>query len=430
MKRTGILLAASLLSGLLISGCAYEDYLSSDSSVVKTTSAETTVATENTVVEDTAPKAEEKTVSIFTTNSELNIRSGVGTSNGVIYVAKKGERLEMTGNEEVSGSGSTWYEVITPSGNGWCSGNYGTVSEETVTVDSGAEVAAGADLKTTLIGTYKGVDGSVLTFLADGTADYYFRSDDRGVLQGQEWSVYENRVTWKYNGQYDIYADVNGGDVSSLTFKCDESVWTDEQYTKVSNEAAHWTIEQCDAFLDGTASASVAGTTANATAPLSKEEAIKQALSGLTVVEDEIEQIKQYKPSVFPQYSNSRTFLLPFIGEKNGRYVLAIRYNYYGSEYLGWDKLVLAVDDARYEKKVDWFDVKRDFDGKFNSYEVYTLTSPKEADIALLREIANSTKTIIRFKGDNTKFDFTVPEEDKKAINEVLDAYDIIMQNQ
>ena len=259
MRRLCSLLVVLLVSGLLISGCAYEDYLSSDSSDVKTSSVETNAATEEEKTVDTTPKYEEKTISVYTTSAELNIRSGVGTSNEVIYVAQSGERLEMTGSEGKSGSGATWYEVITPNGVGWCSGNYGTVSEETVTVEIGtgatALITKGADLETVLIGTYKGADGSVLTFLPDGTADYYFKSDSRGVLQGQAWSITENRITWKYDGQYDIYADVKGGDVSNLTFIGDESVWTEEQYIKVSNEAAHWTIEECNAFLDSNASA-------------------------------------------------------------------------------------------------------------------------------------------------------------------------------
>ena len=40
------------------------------------------------------------------------------------------------------------------------------------------------------------------------------------------------------------------------------------------------------------------------------------------------------------------------------------------------------------------------------------------------------TQGFNRWKGDTAQYDLTVTEEDKQAINEVLDAYDIIKQYQ
>ena len=331
-------------------------------------------------------------------------------------------------------------EVSTTSSSSNGTTTNGTTSNDTATSETTSNDAASngtatndtaasdADLKMAMIGTYTGVDGSVLTFMSDGTADYYFKSDDKGVIQGQAWSVSGGRVTWTYNGQIDVYADIKGGDVSSLTFKSDGGGWKTEQYTKVSNEAAHWTVDQCNAFLEGGASTETAGTT-DTGASLSKEEAINQALSGFTTKGDEVEQYIQYRPSAYPQYINTRSYVLPFIVLKDGNYILGLQYSYYGSDYIGWNKLVFAVDDNRYEKKVDILDVKTNIDDSFKYVEYFT-TSPKESDIELLREIANSTKTIIRFKGDTAQYDLTVTEEDKQAINEVLDAYDIIKQYQ
>ena len=45
-------------------------------------------------------------------------------------------------------------------------------------------------------------------------------------------------------------------------------------------------------------------------------------------------------------------------------------------------------------------------------------------DIEMLKAIANSKETIVRFQGDNYHYDLTVSASDKKAIKEVLTAYE------
>ena len=47
----------------------------------------------------------------------------------------------------------------------------------------------------------------------------------------------------------------------------------------------------------------------------------------------------------------------------------------------------------------------------------------------MLRAIAASEETIIRFQGDTYYYDLTVSGTDKQAIETVLDAYDILMQS-
>ena len=68
-----------------------------------------------------------------------------------------------------------------------------------------------SNLSMVMIGTYVGEDSSVLTFLSDGTADYYYQPDGKEPIQNQAWSVSGNRVTWKYDGRIDVYADVTNG---------------------------------------------------------------------------------------------------------------------------------------------------------------------------------------------------------------------------
>ena len=126
-------------------------------------------------------------------------------------------------------------------------------STPTTSVTTNEKGADNSNLSMAMIGTYVGEDGSVLTFLSDGTADYYYQPDGKEPIQNQAWSVSGNRVTWKYDGRIDVYADVTNGEVSELVFKSDKPLsWKDEQYKKVTNEAAHWTVAESDNFLGGT----------------------------------------------------------------------------------------------------------------------------------------------------------------------------------
>lgn len=156
------------------------------------------------------------------------------------------------------------------------------------------------------------------------------------------------------------------------------------------------------------------------------EEAIKNALSGLKMSEDRVERVKSYIPSTFPEYKNERTYVLPFLLESEGKYYLMIRYNYYGA-FLGWDRIVFAIDDDRYEKSWDYFDIEREFDDNILSCENVTEIEPTQEDIVIMRKIADSNETIIRFYADNGEYyDHSVNDSDKKEYKKIMDAYDII----
>lgn len=74
----------------------------------------------------------------FVPSTNLNIRSGAGTSYEVIYVATNGEYLEMTGERQQISDKTTWYEVKSPNGTGWCTGELGSVIyKEAILDDNG-----------------------------------------------------------------------------------------------------------------------------------------------------------------------------------------------------------------------------------------------------------------------------------------------------
>ena len=100
-------------------------------------------------------------------------------------------------------------------------------------------------------------------------------------------------------------------------------------------------------------------------------------------------------------------------------------YNYTGDDWVFFKEVTFAVDDARYTKHVNYSDVLRDNDHG-DVWEVYDTGNVYESDIEIFRAIANSTKTIIRFQGDDYNYDLTVSDKDKAAIREVLTAYEAL----
>ena len=58
-----------------------------------------------------------------------------------------------------------------------------------------------------------------------------------------------------------------------------------------------------------------------------KEGKLKTALSKLVSDYDKVEDITFYKPASYPKYINERSFVLPYLGSWNNKYVLHIRFN-------------------------------------------------------------------------------------------------------
>ena len=259
--------------------------------------------------EATTPAATDPAISVFVPSSGLNVRSGAGSSYDKVYLAKEGEPLQLTGNEEVTNGGTTWYEIIVPgtSKTGWVCGKYGSI-------DSDAK---------------------------------------------------PSKIT-----------------------SSEESILPDDSSETPSQNSV-------DAYL-----------------------------SKLTPNYDKVRQVTYYTPSVYPKYTNKRSFVLPYIAvsDEGHHVILHIKFNYFGSSWLFWDKLTFAVDNNRYEKKFNAFSSTHDVADN-GVVENYDLSNPSDSEISLLREIANSNEAIIRFEGKDHYYDLTVSNSDKAAIAEVLDAY-------
>ena len=160
-----------------------------------------------------------------------------------------------------------------------------------------------------------------------------------------------------------------------------------------------------------------------------KLEDARKKLARLTVDEDFVRNINFYYAKGMPYYkqygywgADVRSFVLPYIGVSGDTAWLRLICNYTASDWVFFETIVFAVDDQRYYKTFDYFDVVRDND--WNSIWEYVDIVVDSEDLDLLRAIADSKKTIVRFQGDNYYDDFTVTASDKNAIKEMLEIYD------
>lgn len=154
------------------------------------------------------------------------------------------------------------------------------------------------------------------------------------------------------------------------------------------------------------------------------EQAFEQTLSYLKTEVDKVSGITWYKPSTYPYYANSRSYVLPYIGQRDSSTWLRLKFHYTGDNWLFFEKITISIDGENYYKTYSYYDVERD-NGSGDVWEWVDI-SPTTSDIEMLKQIANSKETIVRFQGDNYHYDLTVKSSDKTAINQVLTAYEAL----
>jgi hypothetical protein len=121
------------------------------------------------------------------------------------------------------------------------------VSEEEPAVEKEPEASVTA---ADIAGTYVGLHGSGITFLSNGTAEYFWK-EWFDVETGDKWSFDGQRVTMHSNAlEYDIYAEVTGESISTLNFQSDVDTWMDEMFVRVSDDAKSKDVDSYIALIE------------------------------------------------------------------------------------------------------------------------------------------------------------------------------------
>ncbi len=164
---------------------------------------------------------------------------------------------------------------------------------------------------------------------------------------------------------------------------------------------------------------------------LKKEKLEKQyetALSKVKKETDSLRKVDRYYPSAWPKYIDTRNYFLPEIYVGSGRIQLYYTLNYTDDTWLFWDRADFYLDSSTPTKSltVSYFDVIRDNDSG-DIWEYY-YTKCSEKDIEFLRKVADSKEATVIFYGSKYTDRWTIPEKDKKAIKEILEVYDLMVQ--
>jgi hypothetical protein len=162
-----------------------------------------------------------------------------------------------------------------------------------------------------------------------------------------------------------------------------------------------------------------------------KDRIIKEYSKQFEIDSDPVEGIKWYMHKNMPDYIDTRSYLIPYIGVKNNRPWICIRYNYTDDDWIFWKHLTIVVDGKKYNKSFSYFNITRDNEYG-NVWEYYDEglnigASMDASDIQMLQAIADSNETIVRFTGDDYYYDHYVSSKDKGIIRDVLKIYKALL---
>ena len=132
-----------------------------------------------------------------------------------------------------------------------------------------------------------------------------------------------------------------------------------------------------------------------------------------------------YESKGNPNYTDVRSYVMPYIGQRGGDTWLCMRYNYTGDRYIYFNKISFNIDGAKYSMDLRYYTVTRK--NNSSSYWEYVNTgNTTETDYGIFWMIGRSINTTVRFEGSNGSYEFTVSEADKQAIRDIMTAYDLM----
>lgn len=161
-----------------------------------------------------------------------------------------------------------------------------------------------------------------------------------------------------------------------------------------------------------------------------KKQAVKQrmdnALGKLNKTVDDVKGVTFYEASTKPQYADTRSFVLPYIGMRSENDAwLCLNADYTGDDWIFYDTFYINADGQRFTKSCSTSDINRDHENGI-VWEWYN-AGIDESDIEWLKAVANAEDATIRFSGKYS-YDLKVSDSDKQAIKQVLEAYEAITE--
>jgi hypothetical protein len=151
-----------------------------------------------------------------------------------------------------------------------------------------------------------------------------------------------------------------------------------------------------------------------------KETRIANATKRMSKKYDELEGITWYTDSSTHPYNTN--FHLYFGKKKPGTPWLRLKIRYYADDWLFIESFFVVADGQRFEKPYAKFE--RD-NGSGSIWEWYD-ENVSDTDMAMIRAIIKSKKATIRFTGNQYHKDHTISDQEKKSLQNVIDAFEAL----
>lgn len=150
-----------------------------------------------------------------------------------------------------------------------------------------------------------------------------------------------------------------------------------------------------------------------------EEKRIKDAVANMRKKADEVTGTTYYFDKSSPEFTNKNGFYTYF-ATKDDYIGLRIVIQYLGDDWLFINKYIFKVDEKSFTINTSFGEVSRD--NYTQVWEWYDQPITKE-QIKMVQEIIQSNKTILRMQGDTYYKDREITDQEKKALQNVLDAY-------
>jgi tetratricopeptide (TPR) repeat protein len=153
-----------------------------------------------------------------------------------------------------------------------------------------------------------------------------------------------------------------------------------------------------------------------------------QAFSRLRGRYDEFKDITWYRDYSSPTYINRDGFFVYFGYDSNGVTDLHLKMQYFADDWLFIDRASVNVDGETFSLSESSFD--RDNDSTIWEWQDITIIGDTSNELILgrdiLEKIAYSNSAIVRYSGSQYYHDEYISATQKRAIRNVLEAYDLV----
>lgn len=158
-----------------------------------------------------------------------------------------------------------------------------------------------------------------------------------------------------------------------------------------------------------------------------KEQRLANATKNLKSDHDDIKGITWYRDKTTTTYNNRNSLHLYMGKSKNNSPWLRFRIQYTGNDWLFIESYVIKTDTDTYTIHTSYGDVERD-NGYGGIWEWYDITLDRQT-YRIIKDIIHSKSVKIRHNGKQYYKDRTITQTEKKALENMLDAYEALGGN-